>query len=541
MTGSGRARGARGVRRRRSRGALVATLVGAWLVAAALPAAAHPLGNFSVNHFNGLTLTPEGIDLLAVVDSAEIPTSQDLPTIDADGDGAMSSSELASAADRRCPELAQATTTTVGGRMVEWRVRDATLTTSSGAAGLPTLRLSCRLDADVAISERTTVSFSDGYRGDRVGWHEITATGRGVRLVDPPVGPTSISDELREYPEDLLSSPLDVRQVTLVAEPGSAPTATDDQALGASGDPFGRFVASGDRLLQDTIGRGELTALVGGLAVLLAMLLGAGHAVLPGHGKTVMAAYLAGRRGTRADALIVGATVTLTHTAGVLVLGLVLTLGSAVAGEVVLQRLGLLSGLLIAGIGVSLVRDAIRARRGHADHVLEESSVPAVVGAASVASAGEPRRPVVVHDQLRQRPHGHEHGHAHGHAHGHSHGHSHAHDVDPRFSRRGLVGMAMAGGLVPSPSALVVLLGSIALGRTLFGVALVLAYGVGMAGTLTVVGLLLVRLRDRLDGVRAGRMGRLAARASGVVPIATAALVLVVGVGLVARGLLFPA
>lgn len=100
--------------------------------------------------------------------------------------------------------------------------------------------------------------------------------------------------------------------------------------------------------------------------------------------------------------------------------------------------------------------------------------------------------------------------------------------------------MGVAGGLVPSPSALVVLLGAVALGRTVFGVLLVLAYGIGMAATLTAVGLLLVRLRGRLDRLPSGgRRGQLASRVVAALPAVTAALVLVVGVGLVARGLLF--
>ncbi|MGW4698645.1 hypothetical protein ACWEO1_40490 [Kitasatospora cineracea] len=129
--------------------------------------------------------------------------------------------------------------------------------------------------------------------------------------------------------------------------------------------------------------------------------------------------------------------------------------------------------------------------------------------------------------------HGH-HGH-HGHRHGLFGGH-HRHDPDPT-SRRNLIGLGIAGGLVPSPSALVVLLGAVALGRTLFGAALVVAYGVGMAATLTAVGLLLVRVGDRLaavqDGPIAGRLHRIAPYSA----LITASLILIVGLGLVVRSL----
>jgi ABC-type nickel/cobalt efflux system permease component RcnA len=101
--------------------------------------------------------------------------------------------------------------------------------------------------------------------------------------------------------------------------------------------------------------------------------------------------------------------------------------------------------------------------------------------------------------------------------------------------------MGIAGGLVPSPSALIVLLSAIALGRTAFGVLLVIGYGVGMAGTLTVAGLLLVRVRDRYQRRAAGRTGRtvgaVAKRWQVVMPYATATLVLVVGIGLALRSL----
>jgi nickel/cobalt exporter len=230
------------------------------------------------------------------------------------------------------------------------------------------------------------------------------------------------------------------------------------------------------------------------VALLLAVGLGAAHALAPGHGKTVMAAYLVGLRGTLRQAATIGATVTLTHTAGVLLLGLVLTTSRAVASERVYPWLGLGSGLLLAGVGVGLL---VRARPGHG------------------------------------HPHPHEH------EPGPSHPHDHPGAV-PGVGRplgwRGLVALGLAGGLVPSPSAVVVLLGGIALGQAWFGVALVLAYGLGMAATLTGVGLLLAHLRTRMDrrlrvpaGSVLGRIGRL-------LPAATASVIVLVGLGLAASG-----
>jgi ABC-type nickel/cobalt efflux system permease component RcnA len=225
------------------------------------------------------------------------------------------------------------------------------------------------------------------------------------------------------------------------------------------------------------------------VALLLAVGLGAAHALAPGHGKTVMAAYLVGLRGTLRQAAVIGATVTITHTAGVLLLGLVLTTSRAVASERLYPWLGLASGLLLAGVGTGLL---VRARAGHHPH-----------------------------PQDHPPPHGHHHDHG---------------PAGRPLGRRGLVALGLAGGLVPSPSAVVVLLGGIALGQAWFGVALVVAYGLGMAATLTGVGLLLAHLRTRMDGRLQLKAGSLAARAGRLLPAATASVIVVVGLALAVNG-----
>jgi ABC-type nickel/cobalt efflux system permease component RcnA len=201
-----------------------------------------------------------------------------------------------------------------------------------------------------------------------------------------------------------------------------------------------------------------------------------------------MAAYLVGLRGTPRQAAAIGATVTVTHTAGVLVLGVVLSSSRAVASERLYPWLGLASGLLLAAVGLGLL---LRARHAHHHHH---------------------------HDH-------HEHGH-----------HAHDHDPGRPLGLRGLVALGLAGGLVPSPSAVVVLLGGITLGRAWFGVALVLAYGVGMAATLTGIGLLLARLRARMDRRLQLPAGSLLARAGRLLPAVTASVIVVVGLALAASG-----
>ena len=563
----------------------IAVVAVAVAVAVAVPsgvAQAHPLGNFTVNHYDHVQLYPDRVELAVVVDRAEIPAAQALQTI-APG-GAPGPGQLAAAATDECADVARAVTLAVDGRAVTWRMGDGILETRPGAAGLPTLRLSCLFSADAALDAGAQVSFEDAYLADRLGWREVTADGDGVRLIDSPVPAESISDELREYPDDLLASPLDVRSFTVATEPGRN-TGAGAEITPDEGDPFSRTLAALDRRLESLVGDRGLTPLVGTLAVLLAVLLGSGHALLPGHGKAVMAAYLAGRRGRARDALTVGATVTATHTAGVLVLGLALSLSSSLAGDQVIRWLGVGSGLLVAGIGAFMLRGALpRLRAARAAHTPAVEFLPERALAAAAPGVTARRGPEAPTGLEHGHPHGHDHGHAHGHEHNHSHvhgeghdhehghdhghghhqdhGHNHDHGHDhehghghghgswwrgghshgPAAGRGGLIGMGIAGGLVPSPSALIVLLASIGLGRTMFGVVLVLAYGLGMAATLTAVGLLLVRLRGRLDRRVIDSGGRswlswIAATA----PVLTAILVLLVGLSLAARGVLLGA
>jgi nickel/cobalt transporter (NicO) family protein len=600
----------------RSRGASLgrATIggVAAFLLLGAPAASAHPLGNFSVNHSHNLTFQPNRIIDRAIVDFAEIPTAQSKAEVDLDGNGSLTADELDTHGRSQCAALSTAMALTVASVAVPLAVVQSSYALQEGQAGLPTGRLECRLEAAVDLSRSSTVALADDFAGDRVGWHEISAIGDGVRLIDSPVPQASATDELRNYPVGLLDSPLDVRHVDVAVEPGASTTAstatqsaTPAPASSTEHSLFGGgpFAGAVDRItgtFNDMVGKRDLTLGVGLAAVALAMILGASHALLPGHGKTVMAAYIAGRQGSSRDAVAVGATVTITHTGGVLLLGLALTASSSLAGESVLGWLGVASGLLITSLGAGLLWNALR------------------------------HRPIA-HGHRHDFGHGHHHHHDHGHG-GHHHDHRHRSPAEPsgvdrhrprrvhvgtrgldgdvvvvpsgltlgtsvanwssrssgivavrrrptrsqiavtpsstlssaprlvqptliraavtrpvdvtandrRMSRRGLVGMGIAGGLVPSPSALIVLLSAIALGRTVFGIVLVIGYGLGMATTLTLAGLLLVRVRDRLAQRARGGRGRVSAMArrwSTVMPYATAMLVVVVGLGISIRGL----
>ncbi|MCT6780420.1 nickel transporter [Streptomyces sp. CS7] len=547
---------------RRALTTLTATALAAVASAAVAPAvAAHPLGNFSVNYHTGLVLRPDRIDARIVVDRAEIAALQERPVVDSDHDDTISDSESRAYAEEACSGLRKQLHLSLGGKRADWKQSSAALVYENGEAGLKTSRLTCELTTQAALSEPTDIRAETDYDTTRIGWHEMTATSQGIRITRTDVPATSPTRELRQYPQDPLASPLDQRTASLRSEPGQDTAAVPAVVADLPGaSAISGVLAKVTGAFDSLVGAREITLPVGLLALFLALVLGASHAAMPGHGKTIMAAYLAGRRGTRRDALTVGATVTLTHTAGVLVLGLALPVSTHLAGETVLMWLGAASGLLVTGIGLWLLTGAVRGRPQHNHHHHGPNHSHSHV------------------DHHHDHDHGHHHGHGHDHDHGadspHHHGpdspvsardstpagelqgtpavatlappdHEH-HPATPstaprdarRTSRSGLIGMGIAGGLVPSPSALVVLLGAVALGRTAFGVLLVIGYGLGMATTLTLAGLLLVRLRERIeshDRARTLRHHPLLRKLARTGPVITSILVIAVGLGLTLR------
>ncbi|MYS34221.1 nickel transporter [Streptomyces sp. SID4920] len=495
------------------------------------------------------------MDALIVVDRAEIATAQERPRVDRDHNGVTDPAEARSYAAGGCAELARQLRLNIARTPVRWKNVAGTLTYHPGEGGLQTSRMSCTLNAPAELATAADIDVRTEYDERRIGWQEMTARGQGVTLIHSPLPASSPTDELRHYPKDPLATPLDQRSALLHTEPGDGrpPAASRTEALPGAG-PLSTVLGKVSTAFDTLVGQRKLTIPAGLLALLLSLVLGASHAALPGHGKTLMAAYLAGRRGTSRDAVTVGVTVTFTHTAGVLALGLALPLATSLAGETVLTWLGLVSGLMVTGIGLWLLRTALVRGAGHShvhghthghshshgpqhlhDHVPHQARPLDTMPAAQPlpgpdgTNAGST---VLAPAKTHTHTHTHDRPHSHGPVHTRA---GHHHTV--RTPRTGLIGMGIAGGLVPSPSALVVLLGAVALGRTAFGVLLVVGYGLGMAATLTLAGLLLVRLRDRFKA-RADRYTRLRApltRLSRVVPAASAGLVLLVGLLLTLR------
>jgi nickel/cobalt transporter (NicO) family protein len=511
------------------RAAVLAVLAAALAVAGAAPAAAHPLGNFTVNSYSGLRVGPDRLVVDYVLDMAEIPAFQARQAIDGDRDGTVSGAEAAGWRDRECPRLAGGLRATVDGRPLPFAVTGAAVAFPPGAGGLRTLRLECALVASLPAGRgHHDLAYRDGNQAGRVGWREITATGDGATLEQADVPAGSASRRLTAYPEDQLRSPLDQRSARVRFRPGG-PRAGDAGEPVAGPGAARRGVDRATAAFTALVAARRLSPGFGLLALALAVVLGAAHALAPGHGKTVMAAYLVGLRGSLRQAATIGATVTVTHTAGVLLLGLLLSASRAVASERVYPWLGLASGLLLAGVGLTLAARALRGPRHLYPHAHPAGHAPA--GAHDHGAEGHAHGP-------GGQPHdhgGHDHDHG-GHDHDHG-GHDHAGGWGGRpLGWRGLVALGLAGGLVPSPSAVVVLLGGIALGHAWFGVALVLAYGIGMAATLTGVGLLLAHLRGRVDRRLPGPAGSLLARAGRLLPVATASVIVAVGLVLAAQG-----
>ncbi|MGW3335822.1 nickel transporter, partial [Streptomyces rubiginosohelvolus] len=211
---------------RRALTTLTATALAAVASAAVAPAAAaHPLGNFSVNYHTGLVLRPDRIDTRIIVDRAEIAALQERPVVDSDHDDTVSDSESRAYAEEACSGLRKQLHLSLGGKRADWKQSSATLVYENGEAGLKTSRLTCELTTRADLTEPTGIRAETDYDTTRIGWHEMTATGQGVRITRTDVPATSATRELRQYPQDPLASPLDQRSATLRSEPGQGQAA----------------------------------------------------------------------------------------------------------------------------------------------------------------------------------------------------------------------------------------------------------------------------------------------------------------------------
>jgi nickel/cobalt transporter (NicO) family protein len=332
----------------------------------------------------------------------------------------------------------------------------------------------------------------------------VVRGGPGVAIENSTAPSADTSNELRSYPQDSLSSPLDVREARFTLAPGNgigAVRATEGSRMDNSAGVPGR-VAS-------LISAGRLSASIIMISMLIAFFWGAAHALTPGHGKTVVAAYLVGTRGTARHAGLLGLTVTLTHTVGVFALGAVtLYLSRYIVPEALYPWLSIVSGLLVVAIGLSLLYRRLRGvfwvSSGKVEHTRAEP--PLAESTHTYHHSSREQRHTHAHPARAHSHKDHHHPHT-GHEHAHSHGdHSHSH-LPPgadgsKVTWRSLLILGVSGGLVPCPAALVLLLSAISLHRLGFGIVLVVAFSAGLAIVLTGIGLLMIhskRLFERFS------------------------------------------
>jgi len=456
--------------------------IAAVALAAASGASAHPLGNFTVNRYSRIEPSGAHLYVLYVLDMAEIPTFQARSEVDSKGEAAYGA-ELARS-------IAGHVDATLGGRPIRLTATRHVLAFPPGQAGLWTTRLEVLL-ASPPLSRGGKLVYRDRNYEGRIGWKEISVQpGSAATVANASAPSSSVSHELLSYPKNLLQSPLDVTEASAQLKPGrgdgSPPTLIPktvlEQRVGVRAVSDGGFAS--------LITRDHLSVGVILISLAVALFWGAAHALSPGHGKSIVAAYLVGQRGTPRHAVLLGGIVTITHTLGVFGLGLVtLLLSQFIVPDTLYPWLNLLAGLMVVAIGLSVFRARLRRRR----------------------ASGHP--------------------HEHGHHHHHHHDHGHSHELPDNLSARSLVAVGVSGGLLPCPSALVVLLAAISLHRVAFGLVLIVAFSLGLALTITGIGLVAVYAK-RLFG-RMSMEGRLVR----LLPAASALVILVAGVLMTARAI----
>jgi ABC-type nickel/cobalt efflux system permease component RcnA len=482
------------------------------LAAALWPAAiaAHPLGNFTVNRYSRLEFANDAVTITYVLDMAEVPTYQELHDLDADADGRVTPDEGNAYLDAKVPAWVAQLTLSVGGQAIPLNVLDRGAVLLPGQGGLQVLRVAVHLRGVLPDGWRVdgAARYADHNFGERIGWHEIVVQGgAGIVIRNSSAPAVDESHELTSYPQDALAHTLNLTEATFTLAPGDAgPAPTSASAATTGGDARLGDGGASTAHITALVTATRLTPTVIVLALLAACFWGGVHALTPGHGKTIVAAYLVGARGTARHALFLGLTVTATHTAGVFALaGVTLWLSRYILPETLYPWLSLVSGLLVVGMGVTLALSRLRAAFWKPDERGPSVRVPAHDAALADTAAVATR------------------------AHTHTHLPPGA-DGAP-VTWRSLLALGISGGLIPCPSALILLLGAIALDRLEFGIVLVLAFSLGLASVLTGVGLLLVW------GRRIVQRFSFELRVLRVLPIASALVISIAGVILVVGSL----
>ena len=465
---------------------------------------AHPMGNFSVNHYSRISVGPEQVEITYALDLAEIPTFELLQAWNLTAASPRKSMEQKAAQQMR--EWARKLTVQSKGKTVHPVYESSELVVSDGAGNMPVMRITAKLRVPGVAGK---LDYEDGNYPDRAGWKEVVvASGKGATLGKSSAGTGDRSEALRMYPQDAtVSSPQVLKAsvewtsealpvVAAKVEPVEVTKPTPVAAAVPAAPHAGGTVVRGD-FLSELLSRKEISFSMILIGLAVAFGLGAMHAFSPGHGKTMVAAYLVGSRGSFKHAAFLGAMVTFTHTISVFALGFVtLFLSRYILPEQLYPVLGAISGITIAWIGGTLFFRRIRKLRPQHHHH---------------------------HDHSHAHPHSHSHDHDHDHDHGPN---GHTHVPEGEVTMGSLIALGASGGLVPCPSGLVILLSSIAIGRVGLGILLLVGFSAGLAAVLTAIGLLVVYAKSWLPDAEAAA----ASPAFRYIPIVSAAVVVVLGI-----------
>jgi ABC-type nickel/cobalt efflux system permease component RcnA len=388
-----------------------------------------------------------------------------------------------------------------------------------------TMQLTFTLPADAPNAIPADHHFVLSDNTNYVGYDEYNASWEDVP------GAITTAHDLTQPANPAMFEAVFERDPTTAPPPAATPAplvtnAVPQESLGA------QFADRLDEFLRDP----HADMRFGLLLFVLAAGLGAAHALTPGHGKAVVAAYLVGSRGRVRDAIALGSIVTLTHTMSVVVLGVVLlVISNFILPRWLLPGLEVASGMLIVVLGLYLLANRLRTYlRG----------TPAATAHTHTHADGTTHSDDHTyehsHDHGHTHDHANEHQHAHDHDHAHDHGHTHDHDhgpgghshvPPPGASARDLIALGVSGGLIPCPDALTILLLSVPIGQIGFGLLMVSSFSLGLAAVLIAIGVLMVKARGLLERLMPGRGGENPAWVR-VVPVVSAIIVVVLGVAL---------
>ena len=340
-----------------------------WLFGFAPFLCAHPMGNFSVNHYARFDLHSQNIELTYVLDLAEIPTFELLSGWNVD---ARDQTELTKRAAMEAQVWLAHLKLRSGGKPAVPAVESVSAQSQDGAGGLPVFRVA--ITARLA-AEPGEIEYEDRNYTSPPGWKEIVVVPHtGIRLIGSKDRAVDRSHALTAYPADAIAAPPQETKARFRWSGGASPAGPPRLAAVRAAPPAQPLSRSPRPEPAGTVVRGDyLSRMLGGRQITFAMALaglcvafalGALHALSPGHGKTIVAAYLVGSRGTMKHALLLGATVTATHTSTVFALGLgVLFFEQYIVPEKIIPVLGAVSGLSIVAIGAVLLYRRAKALR----------------------------------------------------------------------------------------------------------------------------------------------------------------------------------